>query len=143
MIDPLPKLSVVSGFDVFAAGFSLLRGNKGLVVGEGVQDEIEEKLVDSGLVVQLAREGFVSFVVVGPKSESAHDAIDDELESHDLLGPLTTWHDDEEPEEIASLLVVTARSQALVELVLVMDDRHEADRGLKDELQSALRGSGN
>ncbi|MEM6275078.1 MAG: hypothetical protein AAF735_07550 [Myxococcota bacterium] len=143
MIDPLPKLSVVSGVDVLAAGFSLLRGNKELIVGQEAQDEIEEKLVDSGLVVRLAREGFVSFVVVGPKSESVHDAIDDEQESHDLLGPLTTWHDDDEPEDIASLIVVSARSQALAELVFIVDDRHDADRRLKAELQAALRGSGN
>ena len=117
-------------------------GKTGLVLTVGDLAIFKQDYLNSGLAVNLAKEGLALFVLIGSNSEEAHDALDYELEQNNLLGVITTWHDDDTPDEIVTCFNATAISNGLAQIFVVQDRSTKFTENLVSEIRTSCIRSG-
>lgn len=101
-------------------------------------DEIERRLLVTGLAVKLAKNGVELFALVGEESEQAHDALDWVLEEVGADDVMTTWHDQDDPADVASFVVASSRAGGLTRIVAVLDESTESGKRLRNTIAEAL-----
>lgn len=108
-----------------------------VLVVESAQD-FDRRLLVSGLASRLALNGVELFALVGKESEQAHDALDWVLEEAGAEHVLTSWHDEDDPEDVASFVVGSSRASGLVRLLAVADESMRSGMRLKERIAEAL-----
>ena len=112
----------------------LVDGPKGIVLAVDDLAGFEAGFVEAGGAARLARQGFTLFAVAGEKAEAAHDSLDDALEAEGFIDVVTTFHDDDTPDELAAFLATTAKANNLTQLVVIC----RADAGYEAEVLKHL-----
>lgn len=102
-------------------------------------DEVERRLLATGLAVRLAKNGVELFAVVGRESEQAHDALDWVLEEVGTEDVMTSWHDQDDPEDVASFVVASSRASGLTHIVAALDESTESGARLRNTIAEAVR----
>lgn len=102
-------------------------------------DEIKERFLATGLAVRLAENGVQLFALVGKESEQAHDALDWVLEEVGAEDVMTSWHDEDDPEDVASFVVASSRASGLTRIVAALDESTESGTRLRDNIAEAVR----
>jgi len=129
-----PKITIVKSLSSLQYS-RFIAGPKGIVISIPDPGEFKLDFLDSGLAVNLAQSGFVLFALIGLNSEEEHDALDWELESKGFIKTVTTWHNDDTPNEVASYLVSMAVTSDLSQLVVILNDLLEFDQELLKEIE--------
>ncbi len=102
-------------------------------------DEIERRLLATGLAVRLAESGVELFALVGKESEQAHDALDWVLEEVGAEDVMTSWHDQDDPDDVASFVVASSRASGLTRIVAALDESTESGTRLRSTIAEAVR----
>ena len=102
-------------------------------------DGFERDLLSSGLARSLARSGVVLFALVGKDSERAHDALDWVIEEAGAEHVLTSWHDENDPDDTASFVVAASRVNCIERIVVAVDERTESGARLRKSIADTIR----
>lgn len=101
-------------------------------------DDIERRLLSTGLAVRLVENGVELFALVGNESEQAHDAMDWVLEEVGAENVMTSWHGQSDTEDIASFVAACSRASGLDRIVATLDESTEIGVRLRDALAKAV-----
>lgn len=101
--------------------------------------ELNQLFLASGLAVSLAENGVELFALVGAESEQAHDALDWVIEEIGAEDVITTWHDQDDPDDIASFVVSSSRASGLTRIVVALDESTEYGARLRDAISNAVQ----
>ena len=74
-----------------------------------------------GSILDLLRAGCRYFVCFGARAEDLHDRIDDLVIDGGYHGTMTTWHDEEDEEDVAGFFKHAAAAQMNAAVVLAGD----------------------
>lgn len=105
---------------------------------ESVTD-FEQRFLVSGLASCFVQNGVELFVLVGKESEQAHDALDYILEEAGMEDVVTSWHDEDEPEDVANFVAESARLNGLARLLVVVNESIKSGVRLKESITEAIR----
>jgi len=91
-----------------------------------------------GLITRLVSAGVEFFALVGTESEQAHDALDWVLEDFGAEDVVTTWHDWDDLEDVATLVVASSRASGVGRLIVVLDESTASGSKLKTHILDAI-----
>jgi hypothetical protein len=100
--------------------------------------QVQEALLDSGLLATVVSAGAELLAFVGAEAEQEHDATDWELDRLGADHVVTTWHSATDPEDVADFVCVTSRTSALTRVLLVGDASNRVTENLKNAIERAI-----
>lgn len=135
---PSPALRVVWPLEALSFVAEEPKQPKAVIISVMGLDEVEKRLIATGLAVKLAEKGVGLFALVGNESEQAHDALDWVLEEVGMDDVMTSWHVQDDPEDVASFVVAGSRASGLTGIVAVLDESTESGIILRNKLAEAV-----
>jgi hypothetical protein len=126
----VPALRILWPLESLKSVLSEAKQRTAVVVCTSGTSEMEPTLIGSGLAAALVDRGVRLFAIVGPDSERIHDSLDWELESCGALDIVTTWHSENDLDDLGVFLAATARGEGFTEVVGVFDTTTEVGAGL-------------
>lgn len=115
------------------------RHRTAIIVVVNNAEEVSQRLLTTGLAVNLALNGVELFALVGRESEEAHDALDCALEVAGAEGVVTSWHDPDDPEDVTSFVLSSCRASGLNLVVAALDESTKSGARLRSSIDKALR----
>jgi hypothetical protein len=110
-----------------------------VVLSLGGVDEFTRVLLSTGLVARLVESGVELFAIAGYESEQAHDALDWALDEMGADEVVTSWHDQDDPDDTASFVVASAQASGLTRLVVVLDESTASGVRLRNAILTEAR----
>jgi len=137
----LPELRLVWPIDGLDALAWSPRERTALVFVVENAEDFDERVLRSGLAARLVQGGVELFALVGKESEQAHDALDWVVEDAGAEDVITSWHDEDDPEDVASFVAASSHASGLARVVAVVDKATRSGMRLREHLAKAIRPS--
>ena len=134
----LPTLQVVWPIEDLISVTTEPKHRTAVIISVKNLDDMECRFIATGLAVKLAENGVELFALVGKESEKAHDALDCVLEEAGLEDVITSWHDEDDPEDVASFVVASSRAGGLTRIVAALDQSTPSGRKLRKTIAEAV-----
>jgi len=135
----LPELRLVWPTEALDAFAGEPRVRTALVLVVESAEVFDERVLHSGLAVRLVQAGAELFALVGKESEQAHDALDWVVEGAGAEDVITSWHDEDDPEDVANFVVASCRASGLVRVVAAVNESTMSGKRLGKHLAQAIR----
>lgn len=98
--------------------------------------EFDECVLNPEVADRLMAAGCEYFVIFGPESAEAHDALDWYVEGIGKGDVITTWHDDEPPYDVANFAFsICTLDKNRKGLMAILDDHFDEDRRMAEALR--------
>ncbi len=91
--------------------------------------------LENGIACQMLDNNVKIFFLAGESAEEGHDMLDFIIEDLRLNDVITTWHENESPNELAIFIDTMVKSISLIQLIAIMDVASDYEKQLKKSLE--------
>jgi hypothetical protein len=110
-----------------------------IVIALSSEADFASTFLASGLAIRLVRAGAALFALVGNESEQSHDALDWALEEYGAMEVVTSWHTENDLEDVADFVIASCRASDLGQLIVIVNGSNGLGYRLKEHMSDAVQ----